>query len=148
MNISRRQRIITKLISIFEKNTNLYGHKTNLGSNVFEWKLNDFQEADLPGMSLRDVSETIEVKGSSHYYTLTIEIEAKVQASTSTTEAREVIADIMTIIGQNCSLGGLAVNVRPVENELLDFEQSNKKFGTISMTFEIQYITKAFQPYS
>lgn len=145
---SRRQRIVEKLISIFEKNTKLYGHKTNLGSNVFEWKTTDFQESDLPGMNLRDTDEAVEVKGLNHYYTLTIEIEAKVQASTSTTTAREVIADIMTIIGQNCSLGGLTTNIRPVENELLDFEKANKKFGTILMRFEIQYITKAFQPYS
>jgi hypothetical protein len=145
---SRRQRIVEELISIFEKNTKLYGHKTNLGSNVFEWKTTDFQEADLPGMNLRDTDETVEVKGSNHYYTLTIEIEAKVQASTSTATAREVIADIMTIIGQNCSLGGLTTNIKPVENELLDFEKANKKFGTILMKFEVQYITKAFQPYS
>lgn len=148
MTDSRRQRIITELLSIFKKNTKLYGHKTNLGSNVFEWKTADFQESDLPGMDLRDTGEEVEVKGLNHYYTLTIEIEAKVQASTSTAAAREVIADIMTIIGQNCSLGGLTVNIRPVENELLDFEKTNKKFGTILMKFEIQYITKAFQPYS
>lgn len=145
---SRRQQIITELLSVFSKLTKLYGHKTDLGSNVFEWKTTDFQETDLPGMGLRDTDEIVEVKGSNHYYTLTIEIEAKVQASTSTSAAREVIADIMTIIGQNCTLGGLAVNVRPVENELLDFEKANKKFGTILMKFEVQYITKAFQPYS
>lgn len=148
MKKSRRQRIIDELISIFEKNTKAYGHKTNLGSNVFQWKTTDFQEVDLPGMNLRDTTETIEVKGLNHYYTLLIEIEAKVQASTSTTIAREVVADIMTIIGQNYTLDGLVVNIRPVENELLDFEKVAKRFGTISMTFEIQYITKAFQPYS
>ncbi len=145
---SRRQRIITELISIFGKNTKLYGHKTNLGSNVFEWKTADFQESDLPGMSLKDPDESVEVKGQMHYYTLTIEIEAKVQASTSTAIAREVIADIMTIIGQNCTINGLVHNVKPVENELLGFGQVNKKFGTILMKFEVEYATKTFQPYT
>ncbi len=145
---SRRQRIITELISVFAKLTKLYGHKTNLGSNVFEWKTTPFQETDLPGMDLRDTGEAVEVKGLNHYYTLTIEIEAKMSASTSTALAREVIADIMTIIGQNCTLNGLVTNLKPVENELLDFEQANKKFGTITMTFEVEYITKSFQPYT
>ena len=61
MTNSRRQRIITELISIFKKNTKLYGHKTDLGSNVFEWKTTDFQEVDLPGMELRDTEELIEI---------------------------------------------------------------------------------------
>lgn len=145
---SRRQRIITELLSVFAKLTKLYGHKTDLGSNVFEWKATDFQEIDLPGMSLRDTTEEVVVKGSNHYYSLAIEIEAKFQASTSAATGREVIADIMTVIGQNCSLGGLTVNISPVEVELLDFGQANKRFGTILMRFEVQYITKAFQPYS
>jgi len=144
---SRRQRIITELISIFQKNTKLYGHKTNLGSNVFEWKSTPFQEIDLPGMDLRDTQEVVEVKGLQHYYTLTIEVEARVQASTSTSTAREVIADIITVIGQNCTLGGLVINLKPVQNALLDFEKANKKLGTISMVFEVEYITKAFKPY-
>ncbi len=148
MQKSRRQRIINELISIFEKNKKAYGHKTNLGSNVFEWKATDFQETDLPGMNLRDPNETVEVKGLNHYYTLSIEIEAKVQASTSTEITREVIADIMTIIGQNSTLDDLVVNIRPIENELLNFEKAAKTFGTILMMFEVQYITKAFQPYS
>ncbi len=144
---SIRQQIITELISIFEKNTKLYGHKTNLGSNVFEWKTTNFQEADLPGMTISDTGETVEVRGSMHYYTLSVEIEAKVQASTTTNIAREVIADIITIIGQNCTIGGLAYNVAPVENELLDFEKANKNFGTILMKIEIKYATKSFKPY-
>jgi len=146
--ISRRQRIVTKLIAVFEKNTKLYGHQTNLGSNVFEWKSTPFQEVDLPGMDLRDTSEVVEVKGLQHYYTLTIEVEAKVQASTSTSVSREVLADIITIIGQNITLGGLVTNVTPIQNTLLNFGKADKKFGTISMEFEVQYITKVFKPYS
>jgi hypothetical protein len=145
---SRRQRIIDELISIFQKNTKLYGHKTDLGSHVFEWKATDFQESDLPGIVIRDTGELIETKGQNHYYTLTIEIEAKVQASTTTNIVREVIADITTILGQNYTINGLVHKITPVENELLNFEITNKKFGTILLKFELQYVTKAFQPYS
>lgn len=144
----RRQRIVEELISIFQKITKLYGHKTNLGSNITEWKTTNTQEEDLPCMDVRDTSEEVEVKGSLHYYKLTIELKAKVQASTSTQVAREVIADVITIMGKNCTVNGLAYNVTPIENELLDFEKADKKFGTISLQFTVWYRTKAFQPYS
>jgi len=145
--ISRRQKIITEFFSVFTKLTKLYGHRTNLGSNVFEWKSTPFQETDLPGISIRDTGEEVVVRGLQHVYTMSLELEARVSASTSTAMAREVIADIMTVIGQNCTLDGLIVNITPVSNSLLDFEQANKKFGTISMEFTVQYITDKFKPY-
>jgi hypothetical protein len=123
------------------------GRETNLGNHVFEWRTTDFQEIELPGMDFRDSSETVVVKGANHYHTLTVDIEAKVSASTDTTTARKVIADIITAIGLNIGLGGLVYNVKPVQNELLDFEQADRKFGTISMQLEVEYVTKAFQPY-
>jgi hypothetical protein len=79
---------------------------------------------------------------------LTIEIEAKVSASTSTNQSREVLADIQTLMGSNQNLGGLAHKVTPVDNELLDFEKVNNKFGSVLIRFEVEYATKAFQPYS
>jgi len=145
---SRRQRIITELVSVLEKVTKLYGHKTDVGSNVFEWKSIDFQDSEIPGIDIRDTSEAVETRGGRHYHTLTIELEAKVSASTSTGGAREVLADIETALGTNQNLGGLAHLVRPIQNELLDFERLNNKYGTVSMTLEVQYATKAFQPYT
>ncbi|MCP4989332.1 MAG: hypothetical protein GY928_25735 [Colwellia sp.] len=145
---SKRQQIMTELLSIFSKLTKLYGHQTNLGSNIFEWKTIDFQSTELPGIDVRDTSEIVETRGGRHYYTLTIELEAKVSASTSTAVAREVLADIQTLLACNQNLGGLVHLVKPVQNELLNFERVNNKFGTVSMTLEVEYATKAFQPYT
>jgi hypothetical protein len=145
---SRRQQIIDQIKTLLATVTIANGFKTNLGANVFEWKGIDFQESEIPGVDVRDPSEDVETKGGRHFYTLTIEIEAKVSASATTDEAREVLADIQTLMGSNQNLGGLAHLVRPVQNELLDFEKMNNKFGSVAMRFEIQYATKAFQPYS
>ncbi len=144
---SIRQQIIDELICIFGKLTKLYGHKTNLGSNVFEWKTTNFQESDLPGIMLRDTTETVDTRGLRHFYTLTIETESKFQASTTTNIAREVIADIICVLGQNVTLGGLVYNIRPVEIELLNFEKTDKNFGTVLINFEVEYSTELFQPY-
>lgn len=145
---SRRQQIIDQLKTLLATVLISNGYKTNVGSNIFEWKSIDFQDSELPGIDVRDPDESVETKGGRHYYTLTIEIEAKVSASTTTNQAREVLADIETLMGSNQNLGGLVHLVRPVQNELLDFEKVNNKFGTVSMRLEVQYATKAFQPYS
>ncbi len=147
MTDSRRQRIVEQIKTFLEGITVANGFKTNVGSNVFEWKGSNFTEADLPGIDLRDVGEDVEVQGGRHFYKLNIEVEAKVSASTSTESARDVIADVITKMGQNFNVNNLAHKITPVDNELLDFEQGNKKFGTILLRFEVEYATKAFQPY-
>jgi hypothetical protein len=145
---SRRQQIIDQIKTLLATITVANGFKTNTGSNVFEWKGIDFQDTELPGVDVRDPSEDVENRGSNHVYTLTVDIEAKVSASTSTNQAREVLADIQTLMGSNQNLGGLAHLVRPVQNELLDFEHANNKFGSVSIRLEVVYATIAFQPYS
>ncbi len=146
--ISRRQRIITELLSILEGTTKIHGYRTDIGSNVFEWKITNFQDSEIPGIDIRDASEVVVVSGQRHMYTLTVEMEAKVSASVSIVEGRQVIADITTVMGCNFNINNLAHKITPVENDLLDFEQGNKKYGTILMKFEIEYATEAFKPYT
>ncbi len=148
IQIARRQSIVNQLTFLLSTITVNRGFKTDLGLNVFEWKGNNFQESELPGVDIRDISEDVEVKGGRHLYKLQIEIEAKVSATTSTQDARSVMADITTLIGRNFNLNNLAHKITPVDNELLDFEKGNKSFGTILLRFEVEYATKAFQPYS
>jgi hypothetical protein len=51
-------------------------------------------------------------------------------------------------MGLNFNINNLAHKITPVGNELLDFEQNNKKLGTILINFEVEYATDAFNPYS
>lgn len=145
---SRRQRIVDQIKALLATVTISNGFKTDIGLNAFEWRSTDFQDTELPGIDVRDPSEDVEARGGRHFYTLVIEIEAKVSSSNTTDQAREVLADIQTLMGRNQNLDGLAHLVRPVQNELLDFEKLNNKFGSVIMRLEVQYATKAFQPYS
>lgn len=145
---SRRQRIVDQIKALLMTVTTLNGFKSDIGLSVFEWKSTDFQTTDMPGVDVRDPEEQVATRGSNHIYTLTIEIEAKVSASTSTNQAREVLADIQTLMGSNQNLGGLAHLVKPVDNELLAFEKGNNKLGSVLIRFEVEYATKAFQPYT
>jgi hypothetical protein len=148
MSDSRRQRIVDQIKTLLATVSVVNGFKTEVGSNVFEWKGTDFQETEIPGIDVRDPGEEVATKGGNHYYTLTIEIEAKVSASSTTKEGREVLADIQTLLGSNQNLGGLVYIVKPVQNDLLEFEKISKKFGSVLMRFEVEYVTKVFQPYT
>jgi hypothetical protein len=145
---SRRQRIVDQIKALLMTVTVTNGFKTDIGSSVFEWKSTDFQITDMPGVDVRDPEEQVATRGTNHIYTLTIEIEAKVSASSSTNQSREVLADIQTLMGSNQNLGGLVYKVTPVDNELLDFEKVNNKLGSVLIRFEVEYATKAFQPYT
>ena len=121
---SIRQSIVESIIARLQTITVANGYETNLGSNVFDWKLSAVQEGSLPCVALRDTNETIERRGGNHLHTLSNELEAKADGSDSQ-----------------------VYNTDPVENEQLDFEAENKEFSTINMTFSVKYSTLAFQPY-
>ncbi len=148
MASSVRQLIVDALIARLQTITTINGYETELGSNITEWRTEEWQESDLPGCDVRDPDESTEVKGQHHYNTINFEIEAKVQSATAPDVVRDVIADINKAIGTDPTFGGLAYNVTPVENESIDFEKKDKSFGGVTMKLEISYRIKAFQPYA
>ncbi len=135
--------LITRLQTITVSN----GYETDIGSSVYEWRVMNFEETELPAMDVRDKGETVEVRGGNHDYTLSIEIETRVSGSTAATTMRDIIADVMKAIGTDSSFNSLVQNTKPVQNEIVEIDQKDKRISSVLQTFEVKYLTKAFKPY-
>ncbi len=145
---SIRQQIMSALKTRMQTITTGNGYVTNIGSNVFEWRTTDFQVSELPAMDIRDTGEEVEVRGGNHIYTLTVEIESKVSGATSGADMRDIMADIIKAIGTDTGFSNLVQDTKPVQNESTGLGQNDKKIGSILMTFEMRYLTKAFTPFT
>ncbi|GAF85152.1 unnamed protein product [marine sediment metagenome] len=123
------------------------GYETDLGSNVFEWKTAEWQESEMPGVDVRDPSEAGVIRGGDHEFALSIELEVKVTGTTSPSQVRDIIGDIITAIGTDPGFGGLVQGFEPVQNPSMGFDQKDKTFGSILLNFDLRYLTKAFTPF-
>jgi hypothetical protein len=143
---SIRQSIIESVIARLQTITTVNGYETNLGSNVFDWKVIDVEQSALPCVIVKDTTETITTRGGNHNCVLSIELEAKSFGSDKEV-VRNIIADMIKAIGVDPNFDAKVYGTTPVENETLDFEHHDKLYSTISMNFEVKYSTLAFQPY-
>ncbi len=144
---SIRQQIMTALITRLQTITVANGYETNVGDNVNDWHVSNFQETELPAMDVRDANESTEVRGGFHQNTLSVEIETKVSGTTSATIMRDIIADVVKAIGTDTSFGGLVQNVLPVQNTTVELDQKDKRIASILQSFDIIYLTEAFKPF-
>lgn len=144
---SIRQQIMTALIIRLQTITIANGYETNVGGNVNDWHVSNFEETELPAMDVRDVNESTEVRGSLHQNTLSIEIETKVSGTASATTMRDIIADVVKAIGTDPSFSGLAQNIVPVQNATVELDQKDKRIASVLQSFDILYLTTAFKPY-
>lgn len=144
--LSIRESIVASIITRLETILTANGYQTNLGNNIFDWKVIDVQEADLPCAIVKDTSEDVETKGGNHLHSLQIEVEAK-SPGVDRAIPRKIIADVQKAIGVDPNFDSQVYRTEPVENETLDFEQQNKVFSSIIIKFVVNYATLAFQPY-
>lgn len=150
---SRRQQIITALDTLLKTILKSRLYETDIGLSVFRHRTEDWQVSELPGVDLRDGEEIVTVRGQNHVYDIDIELEIKTVGDTAETVNRAAIADVQKAIGVDLAvglgfLGGLAQKITPVSNGSFDFDKKDKKIGSSTMSMTIQYITKAFQPFS
>lgn len=145
---SIRQQLIDALETRLKTIQVANGYETDIGLNVNVWHTTDFQESELPAIDIRDVSESVEVRGGNHICTLTVEVEAKVSGSTSGVTMRDILADIIKAVGTDSTFTNLAQDTRPLQNDSFGFGKQDKSIASIQMTFEMRYLVKAFKPYT
>ena len=144
---SVRQQIVDAFITRLRTITTINGYETELGSNISEGRTEEWQESELPGGDVREGEESIEVSDPQHSFTLPLELEVKVAGATSRATVRKIIADVTKAIGAS-KFSSLIVYIRPVSNGEPDFDKKDKLFGSITMSFEVVYVTVAFDPYN
>jgi hypothetical protein len=149
---SIRQRIAAALDARLKGILVASGYETNLGRNVFAWRVPDLQEAELPAAIWRDTdcddsSATIGTIGF-HLHSLKMEIDLREADGTSTPASiRALIADLQKAIGVDTTWGGLAIRTNPLSSAIV-VDQEEKIIGGANVTFTIDFYTRKWDPYN
>ncbi len=141
------QRIITAVITQLKTIKTTAGYKTNAGTNVYEWLGRPLAEGEMPGIIVRDTFPEEIITVGAHEHTLLIECFVFTSGATATTQAREVIADIVTAFGADRTWGGLVEDTQPAPGGGLGTDQANKAVAIAVKPFELKYTTEPFDPY-
>jgi hypothetical protein len=144
--MSRRQEIIDRVDTAFKGILIEEGFNTNLGQNIFPWKLDPFQESKLPGGTWND-AECAAAKPAKNAHEHTINIQVTVYCSSGRTtpeEARKIIEDLYKAIGQDPYWAGKALRSIPGGN-VIEADEGNKMISSVTVNFQIVYATKEWE---
>ncbi|MFA4871378.1 MAG: hypothetical protein WC623_24480 [Pedobacter sp.] len=140
-----RQQILDKVKARLQTILVANGYSSNLGSSVFEWRVEPFATSELPALVYRDPSDDIsQAEGHRNHLTLEIEI---VTASETISAVRKKIADVILAIGTDTQWDGLAIDTIPGNDEII-IDQKDKTISGVSMRFTVFFRTKEWKPYT
>lgn len=144
---TKRTKIVKEMLAKFAGIKVADGYSTDIGNNVFRWRIADFDPASMPGMSLYDYEEKIESGKNldrAHFRFFKVEIEVKLaQLADAADEMLLAFADIERVVGANQDWTGLATKTVPAGNKIT-VEQGSKKIAGGIIAFEVYYITEPF----
>jgi hypothetical protein len=146
---SRRQQIVDAVKTRFAAITVENEFDTNLGNSLHEWRTEQFEDSELPGINLRDESEPVSYASKSSGSVLRqLKIGADLvfqEEDVSASLARAGLADVERAIALDPSWGGLARLTIMNESRLMTDERGIW-LGGARITFTIEYFTKPFEP--
>lgn len=120
------------------------GYLTDAGINVFVWKLTPFGNTQLPGVVIRDVSESYiyeDMPVNMKMCRLEIDIDAFAK---SIDEVRNIAADIEKAIGVDETLSGAVEFINQIETSI-DAEQHDNVIAVAGMRIEANYLSERFR---
>ena len=136
----KRQQLIDALDARLKIIKTANGYLTNLGNNVFEWRVTNLNSIEFPACIYRDVSNTKQDGAiGSFRWALNIEIQLVTDGETSAAEVRKLIADVYKAIGTDITWGGLAVTTEQPDSDEMDVEQHEKKQAGALIKLSIIY---------
>lgn len=152
---SIRQRILTALDTRLKTIRTSAGYETELGLNVYEWRVIDLQEMELPGLIWKDyavgAAEPVTMIMGDESLTeqiMDIDITIKVQDGQDTASTiRKAIADVQKAIGTDETWGGLALMTSDNGNET-ERDQEDRITGNVTMRIGITYHTTRWNAYA
>ena len=145
--VNKWQAIVSAVLQKLGTIKTTSGFETNAGSNVFEWRANPLEEGEMPGIMLRDTFPEEVLTVGAHEHLLLIELFVFTCGTDATTQARQVVADIVKVMGDDRSWGGLAEDTTPAPGGGLGTEVANQVFAVAMKPFYVLYVTKPFDPY-
>ncbi|MDD4919060.1 MAG: hypothetical protein PHE72_14785 [candidate division Zixibacteria bacterium] len=146
MATNKWQQIITAVLTRLRTIKTTAGYETNAGNYVFEWRANPLEESEMPGIVVRDTFPEEVISVGEHEHTLLIECFVFTSGATATTQARQVISDIVKAFGTDRYFGGLAEDTQPAPGGGLGTDQANKMLAIAVKPFYVKYLTAPFNP--
>lgn len=144
---SKRQKIVTAIDTALKNIKTTQGYETDLGLNIFEWREEPLQESELPAAIWRDtVAPVVDDTFGEHLHKMSMEIEVIASGASAPSVLRQLIADVVKMIGANLTWGGLAEDARP-QTEDIKTDRESKRIGSALLKFEVLYLTARFDPY-
>jgi len=143
---TKRQQIVSKVIEKLKTITTANGYNIQIGDKVYDWQVTPATVDDLPAIFVRDLDDTIDITIGLHEHNLAMNLEMLLKDSTTPEQAREGIADMVKLVGQNITWGGLAEDTRLAGEDLI-MEQHEKKLASAMLRINIQFLTEPFNPY-
>jgi hypothetical protein len=146
---SRRQQIINAIKTRFAAITAGDTYATSLGNSLDEWRTTPFEEAELPGINLKDISEPVTYASKNSGSVLRqLNVIADLvfkEADCSATLARAGLADVEKAIAVDPMWGGLAARTLMTESRLMT-DENGLWLGGARVAFTVEYFTKPFTP--
>lgn len=144
----KRQNIVNQLKSQLQNITVANGYYTNLGDNVKLFSVIPVEENELPCVVIFDkmnnfASESFTNSANIFYQSLEVVLNIVCGGNTVDTVARQLIIDVYKAIGSDTTLGGYAIDIIPINDEL-DIEQESKLIASIKINLNILYRTERF----
>lgn len=124
---------------------------TTTGANVFESRIYPMQSAKLPAILIFTTSESSEEVAFSkkrvQERVLDVNVEGYVRATSTLDDKLDLIAsEVETVILDDPTLGGLAINTVLTGTEAEYSGDAEQPVGTIRLTFQVQYRTETGTP--
>jgi len=147
---TRRQQILSALITRLQGILVSGGYETDAGRNVFEWpdvELSD--EDEMPAIVVRDTQGPVERNtNATDLHTLTVSMECLAKGSAAPAEVRKVMGDVIKAIGVDLTFGNLAEDSNLTSVSMLQVSHEDRRLGGGEVTVELQYTTNHFDPFS
>lgn len=148
-----KQKITKLLFSKLKQIRVENGYQTNLGSNVEQWRIGDFDPAKLPSATLNSVNSQWSSQVSSrHQWSVDYEIEALARAESDPASVLDNLeADLMVALGSEPRLE--SQNIAPNSRfQITDCEHqvkmADKRIVGIRLRLTASFSTKLWDPYT
>jgi len=131
---SKREQILAKI------KTNLTG-TTGVGTRIYRSRVEPMTRGESPSLVIEFVTDEPTVNSATHLkldWTLRVRIVVIVRSQTPDTTADPTIESLHTKIVSDPTLGGLAIDVRPL-TVTFDVVEADQPAGIISCEYEIDY---------
>ena len=103
----KRQQIIDKLKEILSQILIVNGYQTNIGQNVFDWRLEPLRREETPCIVIRDIESYVEEDYTDNANDIRLELQFDIIMTTTIEDLRKALADLKKCLGQNETLDGL-----------------------------------------